>query len=61
LLNAHYFGIFSAKKGEAIMGRTTGWSGNLKRQRHIGYFTRWKDHNAYKAAFDRLLRDLKAG
>jgi hypothetical protein len=23
-------------------------------------FSNWKDHDAYKVAFDRLLRDLKA-
>jgi hypothetical protein len=25
---------------------------------NIGDFTRWKDHDAYQKAFDRLLRDL---
>ena len=30
------------------------------RQRHIGDFSRWKDHDSYQKAFDRLLRDLKA-
>jgi hypothetical protein len=30
-----------------------------RNQRHIGRFSRWKDHVAYKKAFDRLLRDLK--
>ena len=28
--------------------------------RHIADFSNWKDHDAYKKAFDRLLRDLKA-
>jgi hypothetical protein len=27
--------------------------------RHIGDFTRWKDHDAYQKALDRLLRDLR--
>ena len=27
---------------------------------HIGDFRNWKDHDAYKEVFDRLLRDLKA-
>jgi hypothetical protein len=26
--------------------------------RHIGDFTRWKEHDAYTKALDRLLRDL---
>jgi hypothetical protein len=25
----------------------------------IGDFTRWKEHDAYQKAFDRLLRDLR--
>jgi hypothetical protein len=29
--------------------------------RHIGYFTRWKEHDAYTKALDRLLRDPPAG
>jgi hypothetical protein len=33
----------------------------IKRVRHIGDFTDWKDHDSYRKAFDRLLRDLKAG
>ena len=34
-----------------------GWSAYL---RNIGDFTCWKDHDAYLAAFARLLRDLKS-
>jgi hypothetical protein len=26
---------------------------------HIGDFTRWKEHDAYQNALDRLLRDLR--
>jgi hypothetical protein len=33
---------------------------NIRRTRHIGDFSRWKDHDAYQQAFERLLRDLKA-
>jgi hypothetical protein len=36
------------------------WAASIRRQRHIGDFTRWKDHDAYKEAFDRLTRDLQA-
>lgn len=53
--------LFPVRLDEAVMKSTTGWAGNVRRQRHIGDFSRWKDHDAYKAAFDRLLRDLKAG
>jgi hypothetical protein len=52
--------LFPVKIDDTIMESTTGWAGNVKRQRHIGDFTQWKQHDAYQAAFDRLLRDLKA-
>jgi hypothetical protein len=35
------------------------WAHDIKRTRHIGDFSRWKDHDAYQKAFDRLLRDLR--
>ncbi len=53
--------FFPVRIDDAIMESTTGWAGNVKRQRHIGNFTQWKQHDAYQSAFDRLLRDLKAG
>ena len=52
--------LFPVRIDDAIMDSTTGWAGNVKRQRHIGDFTQWKQHDTYQAAFDRLLRDLKA-
>jgi hypothetical protein len=36
------------------------WAADILRTRHIGDFSRWKDHDAYQQAFERLLRDLKA-
>jgi len=36
------------------------WAASLRRTRHIGDFTCWKDHDAFKKAFERLLRDLKS-
>lgn len=53
--------LFPVKIDDAIMESKTGWAGNVKRQRHIGNFNQWKRPEAYTAAFDRLLRDLKAG
>ena len=52
--------LFPVRLDESVMDSTTGWAGNVRRQRHIVDFTRWKDHDFYKRAFDRLLRDLKA-
>ena len=34
--------------------------GREVREYFIPDFSNWKDHDAYKVAFDRLLRDLKA-
>ena len=31
---------------QAIMESKAGWAGNVKRQRHIGDFTHWKQHDA---------------
>ena len=33
----------------------------VKDTRHVGDFTRWKEHGTYQKAFDSLLRDPKAG
>ena len=33
---------------------------SIRHIRHIGDFNKWKDHDSYQKAFDRLLRDLKA-
>ncbi len=52
--------LFPVRIDETVMESKTGWSANVRRQRHIGDFTRWKDHDAYSKAFERLLRDLKA-
>ena len=41
-------------------GVPTGWSADIRRSRHIRDFRRWKDHDAYQQAFDRVLRDLRA-
>jgi hypothetical protein len=36
------------------------WAASLRRMRHIGEFSEWKDHGSYQKALRRLLRDLKA-
>ena len=35
------------------------WAAAIQRTRHIGDFTRWKEHDEYQKEFNRLLRDLK--
>ena len=36
------------------------WVRKIRHERHITDFSAWKDHDNYKKALDRLLRDLKA-
>jgi hypothetical protein len=42
-----------------VLGTREAWARLLRGQRHLGAFTRWKEHDAYKEALERLLRDLK--
>jgi hypothetical protein len=50
--------LFSIRLDEEVMETTQAWAADLRRTRHIGDFSRWKEHDSYQAAFSRLLRDL---
>lgn len=52
--------LFPIRIDDAVMDTDAAWAASIRRTRHIGDFTRWKDHHAYQKAFERLLRDLKA-
>jgi hypothetical protein len=52
--------LFPIKVDEAAMSSEQAWSATIRRTRHIGDFTGWKDYDLYQKAFDRLLRDLRA-
>ena len=52
--------LFPIRIDNAVMDSTTGWAGNIRRQRNIGNFTQWKDHDTFTTAFERLLRDLQS-
>lgn len=52
--------LFPIRLDEAVMESNKAWAALIRRTRHIGDFTHWKDHGSYQKAFDRLLRDLKA-
>ena len=52
--------LFPIRLDGAVMDTDKAWATKLRRSRHIGDFTKWKDHDSYQKAFDRLLRDLKA-
>jgi TIR domain-containing protein/pentapeptide repeat protein len=50
--------LFPIRLDDAVMDIKTGWPADIRRSRHIGDFTNWKDHDSFKKAFDRLLKDL---
>ena len=50
--------LFPVRLDDAVMDTDEAWAVKL-RARHIGDFTRWKDHDAYRKRLERVLRDLK--
>ncbi len=53
--------LFPIRLDDEVMDTTKAWAADVRRRWHIGDFTQWKDNDAYQQAFERLLRDLKAG
>ena len=53
--------LFPIRLDSAVMETDAAWAASIRRTRHIGDFSAWKDHDAYQVAFQRLLRDLKSG
>jgi hypothetical protein len=51
--------LFPIRIDDAVVNTQQAWAASLRRQRHIGDFTNWKDHATYQELFERLLRDLK--
>jgi hypothetical protein len=52
--------LFPVRIDDAVVNTQKAWAASLRRQRHIGVFTGWKDHDTYQKSFERLLRDLKS-
>jgi hypothetical protein len=52
--------LFPIRIDEVVVNTQVAWAASLRRQRHIGDFTNWKNHDDYQRGFDRLLRDLKS-
>jgi hypothetical protein len=44
---------------DAVFETGEAWAVKLRDNRNIGDFRGWKEHDAYKKALDRLIRDLK--
>jgi hypothetical protein len=52
--------LFPIRLDDAIMDSPVGWASHIRQTRHIGDFRGWEVHGAYRSAFERLIRDLKA-
>ncbi len=52
--------LFPVRLDDAVMEEKMGWAADVRRSRHIGDFRDWKNHDSYRKAFERLMRDLKA-
>jgi uncharacterized protein YjbI with pentapeptide repeats len=52
--------LFPIRLDDTVLNTRDNWAAKIKRRRHIGDFSNWKDKNSYQKAFERLLRDLKA-
>jgi hypothetical protein len=53
--------LFPIRIDAAVMTVPEPWAADIRRTRHIGDFRRWKNHDSYPKAFQRLLRDLAPG
>jgi hypothetical protein len=51
--------LFPVRIDEAAMDAEVAWAMHVRRTRHIGDFSGWKNHDAYHGALTRLLRDLE--
>ena len=51
--------LFPIRLDGAVMESKTGWAADIRRSRHIGNFSNWKNHDEYQKGLERLLRDLK--
>ncbi len=52
--------LFPIRLDQAVMQTDEAWAADIRRRRHIGDFSGWKDHDSYANGLKRLLRDLKA-
>jgi hypothetical protein len=53
--------LFPVRLDDAVQDCPYAWATEIRHERNIGDFTRWKkSHDAYQKAFSRLLRDLKS-
>jgi hypothetical protein len=51
--------LFPVKLDTTVEETEEAWAATIHQTRHIGDFTRWKEHDEYQKGLNRLLRDLK--
>ena len=49
--------LFPIRLDNAVITTNEAWAVKL-RERHIGDFRKWKDHDTYQKSFERVVRDL---
>src|SRR5439155_11994844 len=52
--------LFPVRVDKSIFESPLSWATEIRRERNIGDFTHWNNHDDYQKSFARLLRDLKA-
>ena len=50
--------LFPIRLDDTVMTTDKAWAAKLRRQRNIGDFRHWKDHDKYMTSLERVLRDL---
>jgi hypothetical protein len=51
--------LFPVRLDNAVFETTKAWAVKLRDSRNIGDFRKWKEHDAYQTAFERILHDLR--
>lgn len=51
--------LFPVQIDDKVMDTNEAWASDIRRTRHIGDFREWKNHDKYKEALNRLIRDLQ--
>jgi uncharacterized protein YjbI with pentapeptide repeats len=50
--------LFPIRLDDVVMDTQEAWVAEIRRTRHIGDFRKWKGHDEFQRALERLLRDL---
>ena len=51
--------LFPVRLDDTVMETTEQWADDIRRDRHIGDFTRWKERSDYQKSLRQLLRNLE--